>query len=285
MRPGHLVGSEAQLVILIVASTRDVASMNIQGQLLAHYDFVESSEKFQDNAVHRKTVGGNEVKLVAINEEAIYYQAITKHFNPELIIYISCHSSKSGTPTLSVHTPGNLADAKKGGLRRRVSIAPANAMKDALQEMAQQKDALGLSYQVSYECTHHGPSINVPAMFVELGSSPKQWMDLEAAEAVAHAAFAAVSHSSKHSTVAVGIGGPHYSGKFTRMCLEGSFAFGHIIPKYVISEVDAEVVKQCVERTAEKVEIMILDWKGIRGADRARLTEILKEVGVRTQRV
>jgi len=273
-------------MILIVASAKDVASMNIRQQLLAHYDFEESTEKFHNTPVYYMTIGDNEMKLVTIKEESIYYQTITNNFNPQLIIYISRHSSKSGTPTLSVHTPGNLTDqAQKGGIPRKTSIAPANAMKEALMEMAQQKNTLGLNYKVSYECTHHGPSLDVAAMFVELGSSPTQWKDANAAEAVAHAAMAPICKRSKYSPVAIGIGGPHYSRKFSRMALEGSFVFGHMIPKYVISQVDAEVIKQCVERTAEKVEAVILDWKGIKGEDKAGLVEALKEVGVPTQKV
>lgn len=276
----------AQQMILIVASTKDVASMNIRQQLLTHYDFEESKEKIHNNPIYRKTTNKNEVKLVTINEEPIYYQAITNHFTPQLIIYLSRHSSKSGTPTLSVHTPGNLTtQAQKGGKPKKTSIAPANAMKKALLEMAQQKNTLSLNYEVSYECTHHGPSLDVAAMFVELGSSPTQWKDKKAAEAVAHAAMAPISKRSKYSPVAIGIGGPHYSRKFSRMALEGSFAFGHMIPKYAISQVDAEVIKQCVKRTVEKVETIILDWKGIKGADKEGLAEALKEVGVPTQKV
>ena len=272
-------------MILIVASTKDVASMNIRQQLLAHYDFEESTREFHNSPVYYRTVSGNEVKLVTINEEGIYYNAITDHFNPQLIIYISRHSSKSGTPTLSVHTPGNLtAQAQKGGKPREISIAPANAMKAALLEMARQKNTLGLNYQVSYECTHHGPSINVATMFVELGSSLTQWKDMKAAEAVAHATMAPISIRTQDSTAIVGIGGPHYSEKFTHMALDGSFAFGHMIPKYAISEVDAKIIKQCVERTVEKVETVVLDWKGIRGADKAGLTEALKEVRVQIQK-
>ncbi|MCK4478443.1 D-tyrosyl-tRNA(Tyr) deacylase [Candidatus Bathyarchaeota archaeon] len=273
-------------MILIVASTKDVASMNIRQQLLVHYDFKESEEKFHSNPVYHKTLSDNEVKLVTIDEEAIYYQSILNHFNPQLIIYISRHSSKSGTPTLSVHTPGNLtAQAQKGGLPNRISIAPANAMKEALLEMAEQKNTHSLDYQVSYECTHHGPSLNIATMFVELGSSPTQWKDMKAAEAVAHAAMAPILRKSRNSIVAVGIGGPHYSQKFTRMALEDDFAFGHIIPKYAISHVDAKTIRQCVERTLEKVETVTLDWKGIKGADKTKLVKASEEAGVQTQKV
>lgn len=271
-------------MILIVASTKDVASMNIRQQLISYYGFSESSEEFHKNKIYNNEVDGQELKLVTINEEAIYYQAITDHFRSKLIIYISRHSSKSGRPTLSVHTPGNLIQAEKGGISGKISVAPANAMRDALLEMARQKTELGLGYQVSYECTHHGPSLDVATMFVELGSSPTQWEDMTAAEAVAHAAMAAIRRGSESSIAAVGIGGPHYSEKFTRMALEDSFAFGHIIPKYLVSQVSAETVRHCVNRTLEKVEIIALDWKGIRGADKNPLIGVLKEVKVKKQR-
>jgi D-tyrosyl-tRNA(Tyr) deacylase len=272
-------------MILVVASTRDIASLNIHNQLLAHYDFEETVKKFHNNPVYHTTIGSDEVNLVTINEELIRYQTITDHFSPRLIVYISRHSSKSGTPTLSVHTPGNLADAEKGGIARKVSIAPGYAMKEALKEMEQQRSSLDLDYKVSYECTHHGPSLSVPTMFVELGSSLEQWRDLKAAEAVAHAAMASLSKRPTPSIVAVGIGGPHYSEKFTRMALEEGFAFGHMVPKYTVSRVDAEILRQCINRTVEEVETILLDWKGIRGADKPTLTEALKGVDVQTQKV
>ena len=71
-------------------------------------------------------------------------------------------------------------------------------MRDALLGMAKAKEEMRLNYQVSYECTHHGPSLDVPTMFVERGSSLKQWKDLRAAEAVAHAAMTAVSKESRY---------------------------------------------------------------------------------------
>ena len=272
-------------MILIVASAKDVASLNIREQLLAYYDFEESAEVFHNNPVYSKIINSEAVKLVTIKEEAIYYQAITDHFNPQLIIYISRHASKSGTPTLSVHTPGNLAEAQKGGISRKISIAPANAMKVALLEMAQQKDELSLSYQVSYECTHHGPSIDMATMFVELGSTLTQWKDMKAAEAIAHATIKAISPCAQNSIAAVGIGGPHYNRKFTRVALEGSFAFGHMIPKYAIPRIDEEIIRQCVERTVEQVETIVLDWKGIRSADKPKLVKALEAIGVEVQRI
>jgi len=68
-------------MILIVASWKDVASMNIRQQLLSNYDFKKTAEKFHDDAVYYSEVEGNDVKLVTTREETIYYQAITDHFS------------------------------------------------------------------------------------------------------------------------------------------------------------------------------------------------------------
>jgi len=266
-------------MILIVASTEDVAGMNIAQQLINHREFEKVEETFHQNPVYTRKVQNRDVKLVFVNEEIVNTQFITKFFSPQLLVFISKHRSASGLPTLSVHTPGNLADAELGGIRRRVSISPASAMRDALLEMATAKEEMGLDYEVSYECTHHGPSLDVPTMFVELGSSLKQWKDQRAAEAVAKAAMASVSKQSKYATV-LGIGGPHYNAKFTRIALSTPTAFGHIIPKYAVSQVDIEMVRQCVERTLEKVKSVILDWKGIKGADKKGLMAILNDVGI-----
>jgi len=270
-------------MILIVASTKDIASMNIAQKITDSYGFERLSESFRQNPVYRKTISGQEVKLVFVKEELIHTQFLTDFFTPELLVFVSKHSSVSGIPTLSVHTPGNFGEAQVGGITRKISVSPASAMKEALLEVSRRKEQLGLNYKVSYECTHHGPSLDVPTMFVELGSSPVQWKDLKAAEAVAHAAMAAVTKRSRHSAV-LGVGGPHYSERFTRMALNTEVAFGHIIPKYAIPKIDAAMLKQCVQKTVETVESAVFDWKGMRGADKKRLMTILDEIGVSVEK-
>lgn len=265
-----------------MASKKDVASLNIAERILSHYPFERTSQEFQENPVYEADLNAKKVKLVTLNEESIRAQNLTDSYPaPELVVFISRHSSLSGTPTLSVHTPGNLGEADHGGIPRKISFSPANAMRDALKAMVRFKEEMQLDYEVSYECTHHGPSLNVPAMFVELGSSSQQWRDLRAAEAVAHAAMKAVSSFGKSKARAVlGVGGSHYNSRFTRMALESEVAFGHIIPKYALSNVDLEILKQCVERTLERVESAILDWKGIKGEHKPALVGLLEKINL-----
>jgi D-aminoacyl-tRNA deacylase len=269
-------------MILIVASDKDIASLNIRKQILSDYRFDEKQENFQSNPTYQTKIDNRNIQLVTLNSESVQAQNLPETFtNLELIIFISRHSSLSGTPTLSVHTPGNLTKAELGGIPNKVSISPANAMRKTLTTMMKLKDDLKLDYQVCYEATHHGPSLDVPTMFAELGSSPQQWQDAKAAEIVAHATMeTAKQFDSKPVKAALGIGGPHYNSKFTRMALENEIAFGHIIPKYAVHETDLNVLQQCVARTSEKVETIILDWKGIKGEDKAPLIKTLMEMDI-----
>lgn len=273
-------------MIIIVASNKDPASLNIRQQVLSNYDFKEKTDKFESNPAYETNISDKKVELVTLNKESIYAQHLAESFtNLELVVFISRHSSMSGTPTLSVHTPGNLAEAELGGSPRTVSISAGNLMRTALRTMLTLKNEMRLAYEVSYEGTHHGPSLNLPTMFVELGSSPRQWSDVNAADVVAHSAVEAIKQFGNYPLRTVmGIGGPHYNAKFTRMALEGDLAFGHIIPKYAVSKIDPSILRQCRERTVERVDTAILDWKGIRGEDKPDLIEALGKANLKFER-
>jgi D-aminoacyl-tRNA deacylase len=274
-------------LILLVASKKDIASLNIIRQILDHYPFKKTDVNFDKNPIYSAYVNKKEVTLIILNEETIKAQHLSESFaNSNLIVFVSRHSSTSGKPTLSVHTPGNLGPAEFGGVQNQVSISPAMAMRDALKALTYFKEGMQLKYEISYECTHHGPSLSTPAMFVELGSSPKQWQDSKAAEAVAHAAMLAIGKFGASGEAAViGIGGTHYNERFTRMALNGEALFGHIIPKYAIASLDSKMLSQCVENTFEKVDSAILDWKGIKSADKPQLLKTLKKTGLRYKKI
>ena len=272
-------------MILFVASKNDAAAMNIAERLIAKYGFGRGAETYDGNPVFSKKLSnGKTANLIYIDIDSIRTQSTVFPSPVELLIFLSRHKSLSGKPTLSVHTPGNLGKAELGGLPRRVSVSPASAMKEALRAMKVAKEETGLEYEVCYECTHHGPSLNIPTMFAELGSSEKQWADPKAAEAVAKGALTAASAEHVYST-ALGIGGPHYNAKFTRKALETETAFGHIVPKYAVSELDSEVLQQCVDRTVEPVKKVVIDWKGVTGADKNQLLRLLAETGLEIEKI
>lgn len=274
-------------MILLVASNKDIASLNIKEQILKHYPFRKIAREFHENPAFAAKINGKKVTLLTLNEESVRAQRLPQEFpQAKLIVFISRHSSQSGKPTLSVHTPGNFGNAELGGLPRVISVSPALAMKNVLKELIRFKEQLNIDYDVLFECTHHGPSLNVPTMFVELGSSEMQWSDPKAAEAVAHSAISTIANFDESITpVAIGIGGTHYNHKFTLMSLVGEAVFGHIIPKYSISNIDVEMLHQCVEKTLEKVSLAVLDWKGIKSVDKPNLLLALETVGLPYKKV
>ncbi|MEM1515005.1 MAG: D-aminoacyl-tRNA deacylase [Candidatus Bathyarchaeia archaeon] len=267
-----------------MASKSDIAGLNISSKLVEVFGFKEGEKILGQPTYVKELEGAEEAKLVIIENEVVNIQSIPPLNNLKIIIFISKHSSKSGTPTLSVHTPGNIGEAFLGGKPKKVSISPASAMKTALIEMKTARDEIGLPYEISYECTHHGPSLDIPAMFIELGSTPKQWRDQKAAEVVARGAVAAAENKIVYPA-ALGIGGQHYNKKFTHIALTSEIAFGHMIPKYAVHEVDEYIIRQCIERTVEMVSKVILDWKGVKGEDKQLLMDILKKVNLSIEKV
>jgi D-aminoacyl-tRNA deacylase len=274
-------------MILLVHSALDIAGTNIARHVLHSYSFTQTGDSFQESPVYHAEIRGKQVTYVTIKGESVNAQYLLEGFpDAQLIVFLSRHSSQSGTPTLSVHTPGNLGNAELGGLPRSVSVAPAAAMQTALKTLSRIQQEQHLDYEVSYEGTHHGPSLQIPTMFVELGSGERQWRDETAAAAVADAAMEAVADFGNNKQTAVlGIGGTHYNAKFTQMALKGQAAFGHMIPKYALPLVDEEMLHQCVLRTQEKVESAVLDWKGIKSEDKPALQAALAEIGLPFQKV
>ncbi|MCL2173421.1 MAG: hypothetical protein LBH62_01250 [Nitrososphaerota archaeon] len=271
-------------MILLVSSNKDPASLNIVDQILQRYPFHRALENFQSNPVYTAFFNKKGVTLIRLNDSLVDAQNLPESFpDAELIIFVSRHSSQSGTPTLTVHPPGNFAGADFGGLPRTVSVSPAAAMSDTLKKLAffQQKFGL-LRYEVSFEVTHHGPSLNVPTMFVELGSSMSEWVDSKAACAVACATISAIETFEFKPTreAVIGVGGTHYNKKFTQMTLNGEVIFSHMIPKYAVVNMDASLLKHCVERSLEKVSEVLLDWRGIKSEDKPDLMAALDAAGL-----
>lgn len=211
----------------------------------------------------------------------------------DLIIVASRHKSESKMPTLCVHSPGNFNDAKYGGKEKCLSIAPAFYIKKAIFDLKREREKnLSLSgYDVTLEVTHHGPTLNLPIMFVEVGSSEYQWNDLNACETTARVIKQLCSTGSEIENekgrslkpkTAIGIGGNHYASKFTKILLNEEIAFGHIMPKYNFNE---EMIEQMVSKTIPKPEIALIDWNGLNGEQRSKAIKKLGEMDLEWMRV
>jgi len=266
---------------LIVTSTRDLASVKVREVLESLVSFEDAGRRFNGEPVLR----AGDVLLVTVDCDLLYADHVDQ-LGAELAVFASRHESASRLPSLLVHVPGNwTSKAEAGGRPRALCRCRASAVKEALLELEAQRRRLGLDgWLCGVEATHHGPYLEAtPALFVEVGSSESEWGDERAAEAAARAILRAVRSSASYRAL-IGIGGPHYAPKFTRIMLETEWAVGHIAPKYVLSELDEELLAQAISRCEGGVEGAVIDWKGVRGEDRARVLDLLDRLGVKAYR-
>lgn len=247
---------------LIIASKTDPAAVNIRSQLLQLYDFESSKENPQFY-----TCG--DVGLISIPGGAT--QLASLPVDAEEVIFASRHVSKTGRPTLTAHVPGD-------PLKYDLAIASPPTVKAALCELRRARDQLGLPYDVSLEATHHGPTgLNVPVTFVEIGSSPQQWRDPKAGEAVARALMVAAGKPAE-ARPAIGFGGIHYARRHTEVALRTDVGIGHIFPKYL--SFDEKLIARALARTRGDSILFALDWKGLRGESRERIRAIATKLGI-----
>jgi D-aminoacyl-tRNA deacylase len=257
---------------LIVSSMDDPASVNARAQLLRLADFKEAGVELHGQPVLR----WREVALITLKGSLLEADFIDRFLDAELAVFLSRHESSSRMPSLLAHVPGNWThDASLGGRPRRLCRSPATALKEALRELAEQRVKLGLSsWRVGVEATHHGPFLeHTPAIFIEVGSSPEEWSHEAAGLALAKAALKAVTAEGSCRSL-IGLGGPHYAPTFTQLLLEAEWAVSYIAPRYVVDEVDEEMMRQAVERSVERVEALALDWKGLKEGQRRRALKV-----------
>ncbi len=243
-------------MILIAASKKDPAGINIAEKLVEHFPFERDGQIY----VHAHY----DAVLTLIDERTIYADYLEKAYEgTEAIFFITRHVSKEGVPTLTTHTPGNFHTADFGGVVGTLCPSNPRAQKIALCTMKKERDEASLTHEVSMEATHHGPITAVPTTFMEIGSHHAQWVDPRAGYAVAKAAHDALSYKASTSPCAVGIGGGHYSQKLSGIMLGTEWAIGHIIPKYAFP-LGPSMLMEAIGKNGP-TDAVIMDWKGTPG--------------------
>jgi len=209
---------------------------------------------------------------------------IVPSHDAECYIFASTHRSESAKPCFTAHTPGNWGAAGLGGNPKTLNVASAARLSAAVRRMKELSDASALKWEVAVEVDHHGPTLSRPCLFVEIGSSEKEWGIPEAGVICAQGIIAAAT-AAPISEACVGFGGTHYCPKFTATVLSGT-QLGHIISGYSLERdgVSEEMVKQAIEKNDCKIMHALLDWKGIKGARRQELVSCLEKLGVKWER-
>ncbi|MFH1850150.1 MAG: D-aminoacyl-tRNA deacylase [archaeon] len=266
--------------IAVIVSSQDPAGLNIRERLVE--SLVEpgpgAEGEFEGSPVYR--ISENAL-LYTTNTDSIFCEHIDQRITADLIIFATRHKSEAGIPSLSVHAPGNWAAAEYGGEDRKLCVAPALYLRTALLKLIEK--GAGTGYDVVQECTHHGPYVEKPCMFIEIGSSERQWSDPKAGRIIADTIAELVSCPPEGAEVAFGIGGLHTTPNFRKVMLKEKIAFGHVCPKYMLEHLSREMIEQALVRSTEPAEIVILDWKGLK-TEKARIVQLLELMKIKNKK-
>ncbi len=160
----------------------------------------------------------------------------------------SVHRSEQNLTCLTVHPLGNLGPrAELGGRARRVVPADPRSMAAALHGLSEGGAAAG--FPATYEATHHGPELGLPAFFVEIGYGRLSEHPAAAVEVLARTV--SELEPDPRDRVALGVGGGHYAPHFTELALRRHWAFGHLVSRHALEDLDGPTARSAYERSGE----------------------------------
>ena len=241
---------------LLLCSEKDTASVNIRDALLGARKW-EHDGKFlyYDDLVLMS------IPDMHIHAEGIDRDAIDSGISVKEMIFLSKHKAASRIPTLTVHPIGNFNSAELGGKDKTLVKASPATMTDLLRSLFAKDRG---HFQASFEVTHHGPFVDVPATFAEIGSDESQWSDKHAAGIIADSILDIRDNDYE---VAVGIGGGHYAPRFTEVATEHKINFGHMIPEYAFKDAsDSDLIRMIRDSAKESgTDLVYVHKKSVKG--------------------
>ena len=246
---------------LLVAYRDDPAGFNMA-------DFL-SKEMRKDGPIFR----GENFDLLIIDTPAISADWLEEKYQYDGFVFLSKHAAESGILALTCHSTGNFSEAKFGGNKREVAVPYPDLQKSYLKKLWENKDDFS-EFQITIEATHHGPTfLDKPSIFIEIGTTEKQWNNVSLCESVARLVLEVMNNKNKTYPFAICFGGTHYPAKFTSMLLKGEYALGTVVPKHALEFLDAELFSHILERN-QGATAALLDAGGL-GPNKKKVFELL----------
>jgi D-aminoacyl-tRNA deacylase len=273
------------VVLGIVVSEADSASVHIGERLREVTDWTPRLDESRPGSAgggRYWTTNGATLRVV----EGLHLECegVASIFDdPDCIAFVSRHSGETG-PLLSAHFTGNLGPAEFGGVSGQLAEAAPGAADSVLQSLQRHAPS---GYEISMECTHHGPSdVGVPSLFVEVGSDEDAWTDPAAATAAARATLAIRDVDVQPDRTVACVGGGHYAPRATRIATETDWAVGHVAADWALEQMgDAtKVLGQLFERSNATRAIVDGDHPEYRRVIESRGYRVVSETWLRETR-
>lgn len=262
---------------LLVCSEDDVPSVNMRSQLLSKREWEDVCKYGNDSYA----INGDNI-LMTTSDLHIRIQDMDDRLekagiDADEVIFMSKHAAASGEAALTVHPIGNYHENKFGGNERTLVKANPKVMTDALRKIAAYNDQQ--DFRVCFEVTHHGPWLDKPTFFIEIGSDERHWGNIKAAETLAEVIL---DMETNDYPTAVGIAGGHYAPRFTEIALEYKINFGHMLPNYHLEGRDDEDIIRMMKDAcvASDTNIVYVHRKSLKKSEERRIFELISSSGM-----
>lgn len=296
-------------VVLIAVNSKDIASTN-QADLLRNLDPWVAMDAFEGHP----TYAFDRLRMVYLPDGLLFEDHLDRRWNRftgelvQEVIFPSRHVAASGQASLTLHPIGvpHLQQGEIGPYGGIGGVAPPPSSRLApwwrmlLQEAKTSPEVD--EFDLSLEVTHHGPHLETPCLFIEVGSTEATWDHLGAARVLANIMRKGLLGEdttswdpSKHAgqTVVVTLGGGHYAPRANLLgALEGVW-IGHMLATYAMPfEQDGEHVggnwRQALDAALEATKVSFpggdlvcsMDKKAFRGWQRQAIRAHLEALGI-----
>ena len=235
-------------VSLLVVSDADIGS-TVQGTALLARGGWKEFQSVDGGRVWRHRC--DRVDLWWRNESHLYSDNLDKRYENETsrtlseVLFLSRHVAASGRPSLTLHAigiPGASphGEAAEYGGEKGVTVPPSPRFGSLFRRLDRIANESGLieEFEVTLETTHHGPLLDTPTLFIEIGSTEEHWGRTDAAEVWADV-LAEEFDLEEEVEVAVvrelaflGLGGGHYAPRHQAILRGTSAHCGHLLASY-----------------------------------------------------
>jgi D-aminoacyl-tRNA deacylase len=304
------------MVTLLLASRGDVASVNLHDAVLRLGGWGEAVEMEHGTV---RTHSQRPAHLLLIDQLHIKADGIDAIHEEETgqtvdeVLVLSRHVSASQTPALTLHAigvPGETPHGEPGqagGLKGAV-VPPSPRFAPLYRAMLDLARARGLDeeFDLTLEATHHGPLLERPTLYIEIGSTIEQWERREAADVWAEVISRNLGLSGQPPVewqpggdVMIGLGGGHYAPRHKAVLSESELWAGHILANYALpfEEPDGDSAPAGAWRHSLEVSVRAtreafpggnlfahLDRKSFKAWQRSAILELLSELDVPVRR-
>lgn len=234
------------MVSLILVSGGDIASTNQAHELMKMGDWV-ALEPIEGLPAY----SFKHARIWWLEDGCLWEDDLDKRWAnatgevPVEIIFPSRHSAASGNASLTLHPIGTMQTPLQeipdyGG--RAGDCPPPNPRIGAWWRELNSVASGLKEFDLSLETTHHGPWIETPSLFIEIGSTAETWGHIEAAKLLAGIIHRGLGLDGSlglgkwtgHGRVVVTLGGGHYAPRGNLLASHEGIWIGHMLATYAL---------------------------------------------------